>query len=251
MITSWLRGALVLAAVALPACARNAVAFRAKANPERDDLAFWGWTADGKRFAYEIYAPAPGGPSACADEVALLLYDAANDKPVPEGELRIPSGGADESGSCRIPDVRAVLDGERDNQLRQHGVTAGAFVGPSRFDPTPEGGFAVAFGTSRIGFAQLTEVPQPAPPPPGDAEPAEPVEPPPPSVSYQLTITLDGASPRSITFGPHPGATGASLASALAFTDPKQNFAAMCLPVTFKVGEGKRTRWDCHGLFLR
>lgn len=263
---SLLRGALVLAAVLLlPACARSAAGFRETSAPDRDGFAFWGFTVDGKRFIYEIYEPASGGPAACADEVALLLYDAAADKLIPEGELRIPSGGQDETGKCRIPDVRAVLDGERGNQLEQHGIVAGKFFGPSRFDPTPEGGFAVALGNARIGYAQLTELPQAPPPPPPppteptedelaeptEDEPAEPAAPPPPAASWQLTITLDGSTPRNLTLGPHPGAVSATLQGALAFTDPKQNFAALCVPVTFKRAEGTHTSWDCHGLFLR
>jgi hypothetical protein len=247
------RGATLLAAMLLSSCARSATPYRAPAVAARDSFVFWGWTEDGQRFAYESYSPAAGAdPAPCSDEVALLLYDAAHDKPIPGVELRIPGGGQDEAGRCRIPDVRAVLDGERDNHLREQGVVTGAFIGASSFDPTPEGGFAVALGTARIGYAQLTALPpEPAaapPPAPDAAEGAPP--PPPPSASYQLTITLDGAAPRTLTFGPHPGAVSASLDGALAFTDPKQHFAALCLPIGFQVNGSTWARWDCHGMPL-
>lgn len=221
-----------------------AAPYREQTPAMSDSFTFWGWSDDGRRFAYEAYSFSGGEPLDCADEATLLVRDAVEDELAPGGERRIQGGGQEPSGRCRVPDVRAALDRERDARLAAQQIRVGGFLGPSRFTPLAAGGFSIDLGPPRTGHARLLA--SASPQAPDAADPAVP-----PDFTYRLLLSFDRGGPRELGSGPLPGAIAASLDDALAFFDLQQRSVAVCLPVTYAVTHGTWTRWACHGLPLR
>lgn len=54
-----------------------------------------------------------------------------------------------------------------------------------------------------------------------------------PEASYRLVVTLDGGQPHEIATGQRAGVIRPDLDDAIAFTDRKHRFAALCVPVVF------------------
>lgn len=239
-------GVIALVVLELAACAGSARAdsaapYREPQRPMRDSFTFWGWSEDGQRFAYETYSFSGGEPTDCSETAVLIVYDGARDRVVPDGTLRVESGAADNKGDCQIPDVQAALAERRSEHLRRHHIGK-RFVGPSRFEAGPSGGWTVALRSGHTARVQLTvreldrtDVWQ---------------DPTRLGASYRLVVTLEGTEPREVATGPRAGALHPELDDAIAFADPTQHFAALCVPVTYAVTHGAWTRWDCHGLRL-
>jgi hypothetical protein len=233
----------VIALVAVPAVghADGGAPYREPQRAMRDSFTFWGWSDDGRRFAYETYSSSGGEPTDCSETAVLIVHDAARDRIFPDGTLRVASGAADGKGHCRTPDVQAALARRRDAHLRRHHVTVHG-VEARRLEPDPAGRWTVALCPAHTASVQLEARDE-------DREDVQ-QDPTRMGASYRLLITLDGAPPREIMTGPRAGALHPELADAIVFADPAQRFAALCVPVTYAVPHGSWTRWDCHGLSL-
>lgn len=91
-----------------------------------DRFTFWGWSADGRYYAYETYKPGEGAVE-CDMRYELFVVDADNDAFVPEGEVAVTheSPEPDASGRCRPVDLLPVIEAKRTALLEKHGIVSG------------------------------------------------------------------------------------------------------------------------------
>lgn len=205
-----------------------------------DALTFWGWSADGRQFAYETWTNGGGEPLDCHDEAVLTIYDAVKDRATMGGVVRSTSVG--NSDRCTNPDVRATMNRDRAAHLRRHHVTE-RFAGPLRFQVASGGGsgtlalsgttvlqarLSIRDGNRRDVMANSSR----------------------PGMSYRLSVVVGAGQKRVIAEGPRRGALSLSLDGALVFVGPTEHFAALCLPVNYSVYHGTWTHWDCHSVPL-
>lgn len=121
-----------------------------------DALTFWGFSADGQRFAFETFYAGPGG-ARCEGEVDLFIVDVARDAYVPGGHVELKHRDP-EGEPCDPPDLRAAMDARRGALLEAHGIVVGAFVPPAA--PIPIGDdrvdiFLVDLARGRSGFLDI------------------------------------------------------------------------------------------------
>jgi predicted secreted protein len=106
---------------------------------QRDELSFWGFSADGRRYAFETYYYGPGAAE-CEGLASLFIVDAATDTFV-EGtpvELKHRDPGADR---CDPPDLKGEMARHREQLFHRHGIIVGnqgAAIVPHR-DSTSRG----------------------------------------------------------------------------------------------------------------
>ena len=204
-----------------------------------DGLTFWGWSPDGRRFAYETWADGGGLPLDCYDEATLTVRDADRDRPVADGVLRSVTKPGVDRDHCVNPDVRATLASQRPAALGRHQVVARA-ARPLGFDVAAGGNRgSLTLPSGHVLRADLA----------GHAVDAGVVaaHPDRPACSYRLTLAVDGAVVRTVDAGPWPGALRTALDDARVFVAPSARFAAICLPVSYAAHHGVWAHWDCHG----
>jgi hypothetical protein len=222
--------------------ADRTVPYHEPQRPMRDSFTFWGWSEDGQRFAYETYSFSGGEPTDCSEAAVLIVYDAVHDRVVPDGSLRVESGAGNDKDHCRIPDVQAVLAMRRSEHLRRHHIIE-RFVLPGRFETGQDDVWTVALRSGHTARARLRAA---------DLDRADVRQDPTRmGASYRLVLTLEGAEPKEVSTGPRAGALHFEFDDAIAFTDPKRQFVALCIPATYAVAHGTWSHWDCHGLPLR
>jgi len=206
-----------------------------------DSFTFWGWSEDGQRFAYETYSFSGGEPTDCSEAAVLIVYDAVHDRVAPDGTLRVESGAGDDKGHCRIPDVQAALATRRSEYLRRQHIIE-RLVLPGRFETGQDGGWTVSLRSGHTARARLRA---------DDLDRADVRQDTTRlGASYRLVLTVEGAEPKEVSTGPRAGALHFEFDDAIAFTDPKRQFVALCVPVTYAVAHGTWSHWDCHGLPL-
>ena len=240
-VSPLLRGVLALVVLPVVVHADRAPPYQEPQRPMRDSFAFLGWSEDGKRFAYETRSFGGGEPTDCSDMAALVVYDASRDQATPGATLRVASGPGDDHGHCRTPDVQAALANQRIEHLRRHEI-GDQFTGPSRFERDQANDWTVALGSGRTASVKL--VARDLDRPDVSSNPGRP------GASYRLVVTLEGGRPLEITAARRTGVLRPDLDEALVFTDAKQRFAALCVPVVFAVTHGVWSHWDCRGLPL-
>jgi hypothetical protein len=208
-------------------------AWQAPAQSMRDSFTFWGWSADGHRFAYETYSFSGGEPNDCEEQAVLTVYDTTNDRPAPGGVLRVASGPRDAAGGCQVADVRAALAKQRGELLHRFAIVTRS-PEPATFDEAARGDWTVALGGRMAAHARL------------DVDAAESRA----GLAYRLTLRLDGGGERTIASRLAAGAERPTLADALAFTDRGRHAVVICVPVLYAVTHGSWSRWDCHATEL-
>ena len=99
--------------------------FRRAGDPkqQRDLLQFWGFSADGLRYAFETYDHGPGAVK-CEGEASLFIVDAEQDSFV-DGLPLILKHKQPDAERCDPPDLRAELDRHRDELFHRHGIIVG------------------------------------------------------------------------------------------------------------------------------
>lgn len=90
---------------------------------QRDELSFWGFSADGRRYAFETYYYGPGAAE-CEGLASLFIVDADTDTLVDGSPLQIQhkDPGADR---CDPPDIKGEMSRHRDELLHHHGIVLG------------------------------------------------------------------------------------------------------------------------------
>lgn len=90
---------------------------------QREELRFWGFSADGTRYAFETYYHGPGAAH-CEGEASLFVVDAEQDAFV-EGSPLVLKHKQPEAERCDPPDLRAELDRHREQLLHRHAIVVG------------------------------------------------------------------------------------------------------------------------------
>jgi len=90
---------------------------------QRDELTFWGFSPDGRHYAFETYYYGPGAAE-CEGLATLHVVDADTDT-YAEGtplEIKHRDPGADR---CDPPDIKAEMERHRAEMLHRHGILTG------------------------------------------------------------------------------------------------------------------------------
>jgi predicted secreted protein len=207
---------------------------------QRDELSFWGFSADGRRYAFETYYYGPGAAE-CEGLATLNIIDADTDTFVDGTPLEIKhrDPGADR---CDPPDLRAEMARHREQLLHRHGIiigNQGASIVPNRDSTsrgtTPTWILALPDGPLR---AEL-EVQHGGRDNAGD-----------PGASYTLTLRGPGDAPTIVEAGKRrrPFVWDYSLDGGVAFLAPDKNHLAIILTTKQLSFEGDRHSYMSNGL---
>ncbi len=90
---------------------------------QRDELTFWGFSADGRRYAFETYYYGPGAAE-CEGLATLYVVDADTDTFAAGSPLEIKhrDPGAER---CEPPDLKAEMARHRDELMHRHEIVIG------------------------------------------------------------------------------------------------------------------------------
>lgn len=122
-----------------------------------DALTFWGWSRDGRYFAFETAYAGPGA-AACEGQIDLFVVDADTDTIARDGHLEVHH--ADPDGEpCDPPDLQATMDAARPALLRRYGVEPGHLRAP--IEPRPAAAsdgkrYTLALPSGRVVEATLS-----------------------------------------------------------------------------------------------
>nr|XP_061798001.1 fatty acid oxidation complex subunit alpha-like [Nerophis lumbriciformis] len=199
-----------------------------------DDLTFHGWSADGRRFAFERYVAAVAAD--CEDRFHLYVVDAATDRFATGGifELVRDRVEGDENGKCEPADLKPVMAERRTEILNRHGIVTGNLSAPIRL--TKRGAsWTARFGdgrTSTFVFEIKNQTDDPYGP---EAEKG---------AGYALAI--DG---RKIEDGTRrrKGVMRYGMDEAMVFESPDGRHAALILERFVRGFEGGRASWMANG----
>ena len=96
-----------------------------------DRFTFWGWSADGLRYAFEIYRAGEGAIE-CDMKYEVFVVDAETDRFVQDGKLVVahesPEPGP--SGVCVPRELEPLLEEQRAALFETHGIVAGNLSPP-------------------------------------------------------------------------------------------------------------------------
>jgi hypothetical protein len=96
------------------------------------DLRFFGWSDDGRYFAYSVRRD-PDATS-CGIQHRIYVIDADLDAFVPGGDATVAHESAEPAdGVCRPADLDALADREAEDLMKAHGVRRGHLKSPVRF----------------------------------------------------------------------------------------------------------------------
>lgn len=219
-----------------------------------DELVFWGWSADGRRFAFETFHY--GAQMAnCEGEAELTIVNAATDRYAHDGHVLVKHREP-EAEVCDPPDLREELGFRRDPRLLREGISAKGGDGPIAIEregksdryrfalPERAGG-----GVASLSFRVLHD----------SDDPMEAAD----GAAYELRMTLPGASPQGAE-GDEGGETVIergrrrrpwvlrySLDQGMVFIGPEGRYAAILVAVHEVMPEGVRTTWMANGVALR
>ena len=90
---------------------------------QRDELTFWGFSADGRRYAFETYYYGPGAAE-CEGLASLYVVDADTDTFAEGSPLEIKHREPD-ADRCDPPDLKAEMSRHRDELLHRHAIVIG------------------------------------------------------------------------------------------------------------------------------
>ncbi len=220
--------------------------FRRAGDPkqQRDLLQFWGFSADGLRYAFETYDHGPGAVK-CEGEASLFIVDAEQDSFV-DGLPLILKHKQPDAERCDPPDLRAELDRHRDELFHRHGIIVGN-QGPA-IVPRP------AVTTSGSGRSSTLDLPSGKQLRAqlevlgGDREKVGER-----GAAYRLTLAANGdPAPRIVEPGERrrPWIWDYDLDQGLAFIGPDGHHMALLLATTRRSFEGDRHSYMSNGLRL-
>lgn len=211
---------------------------------QRDELRFWGFSADGLRYAFETFDAGPGAVK-CEGEASLFIVDSERDTFV-DGLPLILKHKQPDAERCDPPDLHAELARHRDELFHRHGIVVGN-QGPA-IVPRPA---VTTRGTGRASTIDLPsgkqlraelEVKD------GDREKVGER-----GAAYRLTLAVDGdPAPRIVEDGERhrPWIWDYDLDQGLAFIGPDGHHMAILLGTTRRSFEGDRHSYMSNGLRL-
>lgn len=213
-------------------------------DPRRQDdaLTFWGWSRDGRYFAYETFDRGPGAAT-CEGAVRLFVVDADADVLVPGGYVERRPDHPDQE-PCTPPDLRAAIAPQRAALLQEHGIEVGHVLAPAEpaAVPAPAPGlkaYAVPLPSGRTATATIQVIG-------GDRERAFEAQ----GSAFRLDLAVGGQP--ALTLSPglrrRPYIWDYDLDRGLVFTSPDGSHMAILTATTEISFEGDRTSWT-HSAF--
>lgn len=225
-----------------PSPATLGAAYQRPGDPRQqvDALTFWGWSKDGRYFAYETFDRGPGG-AVCEGAVRLFVVDADSDVLVPGGYLERRPDSPD-AQPCTPPDLQAAIAPQRAALLQQHGIEVGHLLAPAEPAAKPSSAntkaHAIPLPSGRTATATLEVLD-------GDRERAHEAQ-----SAFKLDLALDGKPSVNLSPGQlrRPYIWNYDLDRGLVFTSPDASHMAILIATTEMSFEGDRTSW-IHNAF--
>ena len=210
---------------------------------QRDELRFWGFSADGSKYAFETYDHGPGA-TPCEGQASLFIVDADSDSFVKDSPLVIKHKQPD-AERCDPPDLRAEMDRHREQLLHRHAIVVGNQGTP--IVPAPavdEAGkarastIALPSGTMLRAEVQVID---------GDREKVGER-----GAAYKLTLTREGQPPKPIEPGTRrrPFVWDYNLDEGVVFVGPDGRHLAIILGTAQRSFEGDRHSYMSNGVKL-
>lgn len=205
---------------------------------QRDDLTVWGWSRDGRRFAYETFDAGPGAAT-CEGLVRLLIVDADTGTLAPDGLHELRPTHPDQE-PCDPPDLRAAMAAARPAILQRHGIDVGHLLPPAEplAAPAPRPGVSahailLPSGTTATATLEVLNG--------GDRERAFQGE----GAAFKLELAVPGQPPLVLESGgsPHPYLWNFDLDRGLVFVSPDGTHLALLIATTQVSFEGDRTSY--------
>ena len=202
-----------------------------------DRLTVWGWSRDGRYFAFETFDAGPGAAT-CEGTARLFVVDADSDTLVDGGYVEVRPKNPD-AEPCDPPDLRAALAPRRTALLARHGIELGHLLAPTEPQeaPAPRPGvkaYAILLPSGHTATATLEVLD-------GDRERAHEAK----GSGFKLDLAL----PDHPTLHVEPGVRrrpyiwNFDLDRGLVFTSPDGTHMAIMTATTELSFEGDRTSW--------
>lgn len=210
---------------------------------QREELRFWGFSADSQRFAFETFYAGPGATK-CEGEATLFVVDSETDSFV-EGTPLVLKHKEPDAERCDPPDLRGEMDRHREQVLHRHGIVVGTQGEPILARPE--------ITTRGTGRTSTIEVPAGKPLHAvlevlhGEREQAEK------GAAYKLTLHAgEGTTPLVVEDGARrrPWIWDYSLDEGLVFVAPDRRHLAIVIATTQVSFEGDRHGYKSNGLKL-
>lgn len=202
-----------------------------------DALTFWGWSADGRRFAYETFDAGPGAAT-CEGAIRLLVLDADTGSLAPDGLREIRPTHPD-SEPCDPPDLDAAMAAERTAVLGRHGISLGNLLAPVEPLPAPAPrpgvkAYAILLPSGQTATATLEVLH-------GERDQAFQGE----GAAFKLELAVPDRPPLVLESGQsrYPYLWNFDLDRGLVFVDPAGTHLALLLATTQISFEGDRTSY--------
>ncbi|PCC69040.1 hypothetical protein SAMN02745121_05627 [Nannocystis exedens] len=209
-----------------------------------DHLTVWGWSRDGRYFAFETFDAGPGAAT-CEGAARLFVVDADSDTLVPGGYVEVRPKSPD-AEPCDPPDLRAALAPRRTALLQAHGIELGHLLAPTepqQAAATRPGtrAYAILLPSGKTAVATLEVLG-------GDRERAHEGK----GAAFKLDLTLDGQAPLPLEPGlrRRPYIWNYDLDRGLVFTSPDGTHMAVMTATTELSFEGDRTSWMTNAFRL-
>ncbi|WAS95944.1 DUF2259 domain-containing protein [Nannocystis punicea] len=202
-----------------------------------DHLTVWGWSRDGRYFAFETFDAGPGAAT-CEGAARLFVVDSDSDTLVPGGYVEVRPKSPD-AEPCDPPDLRAALAPRRTALLQSHGIELGYLLAPTEPQEAaaPRPGtraYAILLPSGKTAFAWLEVLG-------GDREKAHEGK----GSAFQLDLNLKGYATLRLEPGvrKRPYIWNYDLDRGLVFTSPDGTHMAIMTATTELSFEGDRTSW--------
>ncbi len=204
-----------------------------------DELVFWGWSADGRYFAFETFH-AGAQMARCEGEAELSIVDATTDRYAEDGHIQLTYRDA-EADVCDPPDLRVELGHRRSARLERYGIEA-SHISPSvSFEGAGER-WTVALpdgSEAAVTFRVLHATDDPMDAADGAA--------------FELRLAVPGRPELQVEAGARrrPWTLSYDLAQGMVFVGPGATHAALMVAQRQVMAEGVRTTWMSNGVVLR
>lgn len=219
----------------------SAEAYRRRGDPAAgvDAFVFWGWSEDGRYYAFETYHHGSDMAN-CEGEAELTIVDAQTDRYAPDGHVLVEHAEP-EAEVCDPPDLQEELAHRRAPRLERFGISAEYLGGPIALDGrgdhwsfTPPDG-----GTVDVSFQVKHKTDDPM-------EAAD-------GAAFVLKIKQPGMSEVVVENGRlrRPWTLSYGLDEGMVFVGPKGRQAAIMVAQHQTMPEGVRTTWMSSGITLR
>lgn len=213
-----------------------------------DALTVWGWSKDGRYFAFETNYGGPGATT-CEGELDLFIVDADTDTFAEGGRLTIKHKNP-EAARCDPPDLKAAMAAQRPDILKKYDIEPGHLTAPVEFvaaggEPPALKRYTLALPAGGSATAELTVLF-------GGRDAVLDKNNKPQGAAFRLTLQRDKEEPVTLEKGERrrPFVWDYDLGKGLAFFSPDRKHAAV-LTATIQLSfEGDRTSYMASGFRL-